>query len=273
MADRGSPAVSDSGHDTEVVPRLEAPGTLQETDVFRLHASVVFVTYLRSRVEDPEEFHRLLRASVEAHLPKVTGTGAVGTVEVFGIKELPEDGCQNYHVVLRFDPMVCWKNAREKLQVHIDVGGADEVDTMSIRIRKKNRNEPVQLFLDYVQSYTAKDGVVFGTLIGTETKSALTRKEKWRTIIDAKTRSETVALFEEHFPEKWIFRHVSCMVILKMKEAYPAAEHVPSFKVEPWKVPAKMLQWKKNNFQVKKGGRPTCLVIIGPHRCGELRDV
>lgn len=260
----------DSGYETEpVLQPKDAPGKLEKQEVFRLSANVVFVTYSQSRVDDPEEFHRLLKTSLEEHLPRVNGTGKVGNVDIYGSKELHANGGHHYHVVLRFQPRVCWKNAREKLRVYIDVDGVKEVDTNSIYIRRKQRSEPVDRFLEYVQSYTSKDGVVFGNWIGAESQDVLTRKEKLEKLINAETQEETIALFQKYFPEKYIFNHLNCRAFLKTKAGPLAREHVPEFEPNPWRVPAKMEQWRRANFPVKHGGRPTCLLIIGPSRCGK----
>ncbi|KAM4060303.1 geminivirus rep catalytic domain-containing protein [Hirsutella rhossiliensis] len=143
----------------------KAPGG--RTD-FVMYADVVFVTYTRSRVHDKEEFHRCLRHSVADSLSRVKATSKV-TVDVFGSRELHEDGTPHYHVVLRFSKRVYWPRARLSLSVWILVGDKRVVDTHSINIKKKRHGESVAEFLYSVQTYVAKGGDVFGNWIGGRT--------------------------------------------------------------------------------------------------------
>lgn len=46
-------------------------------------------------------------------------------------------------------------------------------------------------------------------------------------------------------------------------------KHVPDFEVLPWKVPKKMLDWKREYIDNPFTGRPRALVIIGPPHSGK----
>ncbi|KAM4060295.1 hypothetical protein HRG_014223 [Hirsutella rhossiliensis] len=56
------PPASDSGYESVERMLARSPVTEKHQD-FVFHANMAFVTYTRSRVEDPEEFHRYLRVA------------------------------------------------------------------------------------------------------------------------------------------------------------------------------------------------------------------
>ncbi|KAM4060297.1 hypothetical protein HRG_002116 [Hirsutella rhossiliensis] len=151
-------ALSDSGQESAI--SKEAPGGCTD---FALHANTMFVTYTGSRIHDKEEFHQLLRESLTPGLPRISGTnGKVGTVKIFGSRQLHDDGTRQYHVLLMFHPRVHWNSARDKLSVWMDVDGNREVDTTDVEIRKKPFGETAAQFLQSVQDYIARGGDVFG---------------------------------------------------------------------------------------------------------------
>ncbi|CAM1504790.1 Fc.00g023810.m01.CDS01 [Cosmosporella sp. VM-42] len=268
-------SVNDSGYEPVAVDdgkdeSRDVPGVLEERPDYRFHGEVMFVTYTQSRMDDPEEFYRCLRESLAPHLPRTGVTGQRGEVMIFGAKELHVDGHPHYHVVLRFSPIVCWNNTREKLRVFIDVDGRREVDTHAINIRKRSRREPMAIFLEHVQAYVAKEGVVFGERIVSETLSGKALREKEDELLRVETRAEAEAILKQHFPRKYIWQHLQCAAFLKTKVSSTAMEHVPTFKVKPWRLTARMAVWKKANFpKPSGGGRPTALVLIGPSKYGK----
>ena len=266
----GSPPRYDSGYESVEREVSEPPGVLDERGEFVFHGSMAFVTYSRSRVEDPEDFHRYLRESMEPHLPRVGGLeGDKGTVEVFGSKELHEDGVPHYHVMLRFEPRVHWRKARQNFSVWIDVDGNREVDTCSIFIRKKPEREPAETFLKSVQSYIAKEGNVFGTWIGPRETAARRKEKYYDQLIAAETRQEAELIYKEHFKREWCLHNNNVDAFLRTKKSAPAEKHQPDFEVLPWRVPAKMKQWRERSFGPGRRGRPVPLVIIGESRCGK----
>ncbi|MGH7965713.1 MAG: hypothetical protein ACRERD_28515, partial [Candidatus Binatia bacterium] len=211
-----------------------------------------------------------LTESLERHLPSVGGPkGGKGTVEIFGSKELHEDGTPHYHVLLRFEPRVHWRKARQRLSVLIDVDGNPEVDTNSIFIRKKKEREPAETFLQSVQSYIAKDGNVFGEWIGPRETVARKTEKDFDALIAAETRSEAEALFRTKFKRHWVLHHANVAAFLKTKKPDPAEAHEPDFDVLPWRVPAKMKQWRERNFGPRRRGRAYPLVIEGESRSGK----
>ena len=265
QSDPGSPW-SDSGSQREDTPADSIPGVLEENEMFEFRGAYAFVTYTHSQVTDPQEFHRLLRASLEAHLP------LVGQLKLFGSKELHEDGTPHYHVVLRFSPRVHWRGAREKFTVWLDKDGDRVPDTRSIFIRKKPEREPPASFLNSVQSYVvkeAKEPDTFGEWIEPITSAQAERVEMYRKIIKTPSRAEAKALFEQHFPRECLFNRGSVDAVLRGKVSEPVRVHEPKFVVSTWKARPQMSKWQKRNFPVRSGGRPTCLVIVGPSRCGK----
>ncbi|KAM4060279.1 geminivirus rep catalytic domain-containing protein [Hirsutella rhossiliensis] len=225
------PPASDSGYESVERDAREIPGVTEKHQDFVFHANMAFVTYTRSRVEDPEEFHRYLRESLAPSLPRVNRrTGQAGTVQVYGCKELHEDGTPHYHVMLKFEPRVHWRNAREKFRVWIDVKDGREVDTTSINIHKKPENETPAYFLQCVQAYIAKGGDVFGEWIGPKTTTASEKDKYLEQTVETESREEAETLLKTHFKSWW---------------------------------------WRQKNFDVARLGRPTCLVIVGRPRSGK----
>lgn len=267
----GSPMseVGDSGYETSKRGSCEPPGKLVEPGKFVFQSEVAFVTYSRSRVEDKEEFHRCLRDSLEPHLPWVSASEKA-SLELFGSKELHEDGTPHYHVVVRFSKRVHWRQARKNFSMWIDVDGERVVDTHSIYIRtREKRRESEAKWLDSVQSYVAKGGDVFGHWIGPKQNSAAEQLKILRLILETPSREVADSLMKEHFPAKCVWNQLNVQAVLRTKAGPPPAPYVPDFDVMPWKVPARMLQWRERNFPVRGGGRPVALVIIGPPRCGK----
>lgn len=235
---------------------------------FELNATMAFVTYTHSQVDDKEEFHKHLRDSLEKSLPRVSATERVA-VEIFGRKELHEDGTPHYHVVLKFSKRVHWRKAREKLAVWIVVDGRRVIDTESIYIRKKSEWETGVKFLQSVQAYVAKGGNVFGQWIGEKQPTAKEKDKHWTQTVECERVDEAVVLIKEHYPSRWVNGQASCQAFLRTKKPPPLQQYVPGFEVKPWRVPPQILQWRQRNFPVRGSGRPTSLVIIGPSGCGK----
>src|SRR5687767_2722939 len=262
-----SSAASDSGYETSVQDR-EVPGELRDEGEFVFQAQLAFVTYSRSRFDDKEEFSKALRESLEPHLPYV-GAGKRSTLEIFGSKELHEDGTPHYHAVMRFGKKPHWRKARKNFAVWIDVDGERVVDTHSIYIRTKKPREPEARFLQDVQSYVAKGGDVFGQWIGPTVTPVAEKKKFLRELVETESRAEAEALIKMHFPEKWAWGQINVQALLKTKVRPAPLPYVPDFEVLPWRLPTQVKKWCRDNFPVRGGGRPVSLVIIGPPRCGK----
>ena len=205
------------------------------------------------------------------HLP--TGPdGEPGTVEVFGAKELHEDGRPHYHVILRFTPAVAWRHAREKLYVYIDVDGNRRVDTTAINVKKRSLKEPLAKFVRDVTIYIAKDGVVFGTRFDTESAADTRRKRKLEALDAIETRNEAERYIRRHYLSKWVWNNWQCRGYLDTKRPESVKAHVPTFPVKPWRIPKEMQDWKDYYFPEtgeRWRGRPKCLVIEGKSGCGK----
>ncbi|KJZ68775.1 hypothetical protein HIM_11832 [Hirsutella minnesotensis 3608] len=259
---------SDSGYETAEQGSCEPPGVLEEDEHFKLNAKMAFVTYSRSQMDDKEEFFKCLKESLADSLPRVSATKKVA-VEIFGSKEVHQDGTPHYHVVLRFSKKIHFRKAREKLFVWIIKDGQRVVDTESIYIRKKPAWESPSKFLQDVQAYVAKDGDVFGEWIGTQAPTTAEQDSIVRRINETESREEAEALIREHFPKKWAWSQMNVQALLRTKKPPPPQLYVPDFKVLPWREPVKMKQWRERNFPVRGGGRPRALVIVGPPYCGK----
>ncbi|XP_044724212.1 geminivirus rep protein central domain-containing protein [Hirsutella rhossiliensis] len=171
--------------------------------------------------------------------------------------------------MLKFEPRVHWRNAREKFRVWIDVKDGREVDTTSINIHKKPENETPAYFLQCVQAYIAKGGDVFGEWIGPKTTTASEKDKYLEQAVETESREEAETLLKTHFKSWWVRNHANCQAFLRTKKGPSAKPHAPSFPPLPWKVPRRLLQWRQKNFDVARLGRPTCLVIVGRPRSGK----
>ncbi|KAJ6782343.1 hypothetical protein PWT90_11221 [Aphanocladium album] len=264
-----SPQREDSGYESAELSEEDAPG-VEMPGEFVFHGTMAFVTYSRSRVKDPKDFHRYLRESLERHLPKVGGPGGGrGTVEIFGSKELHEDGTPHYHVMLRFEPRVHWRRAREYFGVMIDVDGNAEVDTTSIYIRKRAEDESPEVFLQSVQAYIAKEGDVFGEWIGPRESAAKRAQKDLQVLIAMENRDEAEAFLKEKFPRQYVFNQNNVVAFLNTKKPALALEHVPNFIPRAWDPTGKMKQWLSRNFGPNRTGRPYPLVLEGESRSGK----
>lgn len=258
----------DSGYGT-APSSAQLPGEEAEKDIFEFQGKELFVTYSRSRVDAVEEFHQRLLASLEDALPKVGKNGAKPVVSVYGSRELHEDGVPHYHVLLAFDRKVHWRNARKSLQVWADIDGKRQVDTESIYIRKRPRSESQRHFLDCVQAYIAKEGNTFGEWTHGEPSKG--EKEKmWAQIVAEPSREAAEELIRKNFPRMYVMNHPSVQAFLREKaKGGMVTPYEPDFVRGPWKVPAKVLQWRSRNFPVEGGGRPQLLVLEGWPRSGK----
>ncbi|RTE67992.1 hypothetical protein BHE90_017631 [Fusarium euwallaceae] len=232
-----------------------------------LKTDAVFVTYSRSQIEDPEDFHRGLVKALSSHLPKDKATGGSGTMQVFGCKELHEDGCPHYHVVIYFEPSVDWKDCRSYFYVTRNESDAEVVDTTAVHVKPRRRSD--RTFLEKTQEYCEKGGVVFGERIDVE-KGSRSRKAVWRNAVDASTAEEAETIIRRDAPKEYVVHHSSIQSFLHSFHRHrPARAHVHSFRVGKWNATGKMQKWRSANFPLKAGGRPTCLLLVGPAHCGK----
>ncbi|KAJ3455935.1 hypothetical protein MRS44_017417 [Fusarium solani] len=196
---------SDSGYDIVRMPSEGGgPGMLVKSGgKYRVHTKALFVTYTQSRVEDAEEFHSCLRSSVAAHLDPKDRNDPEG-FQVFGVKELHEDGSPHYHVVMKMRHLIQWRNAREKVRVWIERDGKRLVDTNAIHVKQKAQGEPMAKFLEDTQAYLMKEvgstGVLFGTRIECASSRSGSDESKWAEVVQAPDADEAqrlIALFAD----------------------------------------------------------------------------
>lgn len=119
-----------------------------------------------------------------------------------------------------------------------------------------------------VLSYIAKEGDVFGTWIGPLEKGAARKEKHYDELIAAQTREEAEMIYKHHFKREWCFQRNSMDISLKTKEAAPDEKYEPDFEVWPWRVPAKMRQWRERSFGPARRGRPVSMVIISRSKSG-----
>lgn len=283
MRNMGSPVsddsgddASDSGYESRRQKSAELPQGLIEKKDFKLQVELAFITYTKSRFHDKMEFFEAFKRTIEPHLPRVSAE-RTATVEIFGSKELHQDGTPHYHVVVRFSPRVHWENARDKLAMWIDVNGERVADTRSIRICTKKTREPSEKFLNDVQAYVAKDGDVFGEWIGGKQSAKKKETEMYEEELEkCEYREDAEQIMKDRFRKRYIWQHVNVRAYLNSKKPKPPLPFVLDFEVKQWRVPRPILQWRKRNFVCKdgvftpkKGHRHTSLVIIGPPRSGK----
>lgn len=92
----------------------------------------------------------------------------------------------------------------------------------------------------------------------------------WRKAISASTADEAERIIREGAPKEYILRSPSIQSFLSsFGRREDAKAHVHSFRASPWRPTVRMQQWKKRNFPLKQGGRPTCLLLVGPAHCGK----
>jgi hypothetical protein len=110
----------------------------------------VLVTWSQSRIDDAQEFYRLLLQVLPVDM------------EVLGCKELREDGNPYYHAVLRFAKRPNWRNARQKFFMLNDEG---TVDTTAVRLSRPKKYQRKGGFVEQMQRYCEKfeDAEMFGT--------------------------------------------------------------------------------------------------------------
>lgn len=262
-------AGSDSGY--ESADAHDEQALKPEKQEFELRANYVFVTYTQSQVEDKNEFYRYFQELLNLHAPVVKGGAERAKVEIFGSKELHKDGGTHYHVAFYVSERLHWRQARKTLTIYIDVDGKRVADTESIFIRKKQRWESPAKFLKNVQQYIAKDGDTFGTWIECSpdhrSLSAAEKEKHYDELIAAETQDECKQIYTTHFKKEWCLNHGHCEAFMRTKKGQRAVPHVHRFEnVMPWKVPEKLLKWKRDNIDNCNGRRPRSLVIIGrPH--------
>lgn len=247
---------------------------------FKLRGKVVFVTYARSQVQDAHRFYEYLKSSLKAHLPVLNGrTGERGALNIYGSKELHEDGIPHYHVLIRFNPGVNWADGREKLRVWIDDPenpGNTVVDTESINIQVSKGPLEARAFMEDVQAYIGKGAVdqndVFGEYMDFR-HAAVSRDLQLRydALLEEKTREGAEVLLRKWFPKEYIFHYGQLEAFLKMKERAPAVAYEPDFERRPFRIPARLAKWKREQFSPTRKGRPRCVVIVGRSRTGKTQ--
>ena len=222
--------------------RFGPPGDRVELkEGYELRARYAVLTFWNSQLNDVAEFQKNLALSVVPQLSAKEAGGVVPTVEIIGCREGPAHGWSDYHVLLRFTPEVHWKDARKNLEVKIEVGGEEQVDTRLITIWEKPATESVVDFVSDVAVYMANYGGVFG---GTWSDLQTSTGE-----VDSDRKS---------------VERVDTMECVGRAEC-----HVSYFEAGSWCVTEEMQRWYDDNFGSESKGQPTCLVLVGVPRAGK----
>jgi len=228
---------------------------------FLLHGVYAYVTWSQSRIDDHEEFFNKLRYI----LPEGT--------EVFGGKELHQDGHPHYHVVMHFPRRVHWTDARTKLMIKQDDG---EVDTKAIRIEVPRLYEPVCEFLDRTQAYCAKDDNpwLFGDRILAISNAKALKNRVFMEIIQEPDRNRAEMMLIEHDPYEYVMKHRSIAEFLQTKTGgrrKAGRKSARRFDPSSWRVPVELSEWKRCNVDQPGFGRRKALVLIGPPGIGKTK--
>lgn len=244
-----------------------------ESGKFIVRGRYLFVIYNRSRVEDHEQFYKWLKKSV---VSTKLGDGRYAEVRMYGFQERHEDGTPHYHVVFDMIKRVHWPNARKRLQVQVEIDGQIQVDTDSIRINTLNQHANASRFLEYCQAYVAKVGndTIFGEWIET-TSGAQMKSDReisnYQDFIAMEYAEEAKSFAIKHFPRRYVNNFCNYQAILATKKPKPMEEHVPSFDVYPWRVPERLVRWRRDCLEGDGGRGKRGLLLIGPPMTGKTQ--
>ncbi|CCF45546.1 hypothetical protein CH063_14594 [Colletotrichum higginsianum] len=149
-------------------------------------------------------------------------------------------------------------------------------DNTSIRIVPMKPGEKPASSPVCTQAYMCKDGNdrLFGERIrGEDTVSSKRKRdgEIWSQAMEMEDEDGTRKLLRTHFPREYIQRYGTMEKFIRSKKRKVAVEHVPDFPVKGWVVPPELLQWRKENFDIGRVGKPISLILIGPPRCGKTQ--
>ncbi|KAH8203902.1 hypothetical protein TruAng_001966 [Truncatella angustata] len=253
---------------------------LTEKKPFLFQGKMVWLTYNQSCVTDHLKFYEYLRTWMEQWMPRMSSdNNRRSKVEIFGARELHADGHPHYHVVMRFETKVHWKNSYSRFAAQFEEGGELRQVATSIRIEKPDPGEHPKRFLEGVQGYILKEygadnDYVFGTYIQPPQGATETRRQQeegWcREALDLVYQDETDAFLREHFPVKYVWQPhaVAKFVSTKKVRAKPAVKR--TYKRKPFKIPKELVSWLRRNIgSRRKMGRPSCLLIVGPSKYGK----
>ncbi|RMZ72347.1 Geminivirus AL1 replication-associated catalytic domain [Pyrenophora seminiperda CCB06] len=191
--------------------------------------------------------------------------------EMYGCKELHQDGTPHYHAVLRFPKAAKWANAAEHFVMRDEVG---EVDTKAIHFRVPTYYQRESDFLRKTQGYCDKfeDSIMFGKLIEV-LSAAESLKRKFIAVHDEPEYGEAKRMLQAADPVGFIKHHPSYMSYLENEKrmAYRSGSgwDLPAEETLPWRVPEEMRAWQEKYLSGTFVGRPVPLLIIGGPRLGK----
>ncbi|KAG0133635.1 hypothetical protein HOY82DRAFT_603986 [Tuber indicum] len=221
------------------------------TGKFRLNARYAYVTWSKSTIDDKEEFHLRLKSSIrEIH-------------ELYGGRELHEDGTPHYHVVIRFAHRVNWPDARAKFHL--------AGDTEAIRIVPPQPRQPIGKFLRHTQAYCEKDGDTFGTRVVGTTAAAEEKKRRFQEIDREPDYGRAKQMLRGENPARFIYgyRNVDAYLTGEKRKGPERTTKKRNYDPQPWDVPPEMTEWKRRYIDNEYRGRPRGLVVVGPALCGK----
>ncbi|EXL41492.1 hypothetical protein FOCG_16296 [Fusarium oxysporum f. sp. radicis-lycopersici 26381] len=105
-------------------------------------ARMYFVSFLGSRIHDPQEFLETFQATVEP-----------SPYKIFGGKEKRTDATSHYHVLIVSEQALTLTNGIGGLRMWYNFDFQNEVDTYDIEIRVKRDEQYISSFRKHVKSY------------------------------------------------------------------------------------------------------------------------
>ncbi|KAI8415870.1 hypothetical protein FOFC_05497 [Fusarium oxysporum] len=119
-------------------------GRLLSADCLEAEASarMYFVSFLGSRIHDPQEFLETFQATVEP-----------SPCKIFGGKEKRTDATSHYHVLIVSEQALTLTNGIGGLRMWYNFDFQNEVDTYDIEIRVKRDEQYISSFRKHVESY------------------------------------------------------------------------------------------------------------------------
>ncbi|KAH6653156.1 hypothetical protein BKA67DRAFT_568729 [Truncatella angustata] len=229
---------------------------------------------------DHKEFYEYLRVHLEAQMPPVSGDGSErDKVEIFGAKELHEDGNPHYHVLIRFEHRVHWVDTYSRLAVPFVEDGVKKLVSTSIRVGHPRKGQRQNFYMNSVCAYILK-GTGLGTdwvfghrikeLPGAGEARRHRENEVARRALKLKSRLETRLFLEQEEPAKCVWNRINMERLLLTKEPEARARYTVDYVQAPYYPTKTMMKWMQQNFaKDKPKGRPTCLVLIGNSRLGK----
>jgi hypothetical protein len=230
------------------------------TDGFELRTRYVFVTWTRSTITDPDQFHRKLKEKLPS------------TTKIFGCQELHKDGTPHYHAVVALPTAPNWTNVREHFLIKLDSG---EVDTNALNFKPKPPGMTAKVWIRKYQGYCQKveNPVLIGELLQTDDGQDCGTKRKFDEVIAEEDPEKARQMLQAINPREYVYRYSAIDYYLKDKEdrrkRLRLKDNRSKYDPSSWDVPFEIAEWKRLNIDTPRQGRAHALVLIGESRTGK----